>query len=269
MASSRLSAGARGQLSHSPAGFLSSVACLLLVVLPTVSHAQQKAPSGEEASFGRLGCWNCHGKDGEGGKGIPGGPSLTKSPLSLRRFVGSVRLPINMMPPYAPEWAPDIELAIVYQWLGGIEAVRTPPPIAVELKESPEVKAEGEAKGQVQIEITALRVRTVLKSDRPDLASLRYRLTLITNGKAPVANQTLEYRRAGLEEWSKFTTDEHGEALLSPDRRFIVADAREENEARARLRMAVPAVRTAVVIEALDPGKPVALGIGSAILKRQ
>lgn len=78
-----------------------------------------------------------------------------------------------------------------------------PPPITVELDESPEVKAEGNAKAQIQIEITVLRVQIALNSDVPDPASLRYSLTLITNGKAPVANQTLEYQRADLEERSK------------------------------------------------------------------
>jgi hypothetical protein len=235
----------------------------------TVSYAQQAAPSGEEMYFDRLGCWNCHAMDGRGGRqALP----IAKTRLPLREFVGYVRLPSRTMPPIAPQLAPDPELMMVYHWLDGIDAIRTPPAITINLKNSSEVRAIGQAKARVEMEMTALRAETALKSVVPDLASLRYRVTLITNAKAPVANQTLEYRLAGREEWSKFTTDEHGEALLGPDRNFIVAAPREKQEARLQLRMTRPTVRTAFVIEALDSTQPAKLevvGIGTAILKGQ
>jgi hypothetical protein len=167
------SGGTNSQGCRMPAALLSSILGLVFFVLPSVNRVRRPAPSAGEMSFSRLGCWNCHGKVGHGGTGKPGGPYIADSRLRLRRFVGYVRLPTYMMPPYAPEWAPDVELAIVYQWLGGIEAVRTPPPIAIELKESPEVKPGGKANTQVQIEMTVLRVQPALKSDVPDLASLR------------------------------------------------------------------------------------------------
>jgi hypothetical protein len=271
MTTARFSCERSRQPFHLSAVFPSNFVGLLFVVLLTVSyaHAQQAAPSGEEVSYDRLGCWNCHG---EAGRAVRHSLPIAKTRLPLRRFVGYVRLPNGTMPPYAPLLASDAELAIVYHWLDGIDAVRTPPAITVDLKISPEVGAEGQAKAEVEFEEAALRAETALKSDVPDLVSLSYRVTLITNVKAPVANQTLEYQLGGLEEWSKFTTDEHGEALLGPNRGFIAANAREKEKAQVRVRMALPAVRTVLVIEALDytePAKPVVVGIGTAIFKGQ
>jgi hypothetical protein len=236
-------------------------------VLSTVSYAQQAPPSGEEV-FAHIGCRNCHGKAGEGDSG----PVIARTRLSLRKFVGYVRMPSKEMPPYAPLWASDAELTIVYHLLDGIDAVRIPPAIMMDLKSSPQVRVDGQANAEVEIEMTVLRPETTLQSDVPHLASLRYRVTLITNANTPVGNQTLEYRLAGLEEWSKFTTDEHGEALLGQDRAFIVAHSREPEKTRAQLRMPLPAGRMALVIEALDytePAKPVVVGIGTTSLKGQ
>jgi hypothetical protein len=265
----RFSCGATRRVFHPRVVLLWSMVGLLIVVLPTMSHAQQSDPPGGQMYFSRLGCLNCHGRDGRGAVGKPGGPYIANSPLPLRRFVGYVRLPSGMMPPFAPRWAPDVELAILYRWLGGIDAVTTPPPITVELKESPEVKAAGNAKAQIQLDITVLRAPIALQSDAPDMASLRYRLTLVTNGRAPVANQRFEYEREDTKGWLSFMTDEHGEALLGPGRRFDVASGRQTDNARTRLRIAAPTVRTTVVIEALAPQKSVVLGIGSVALAAQ
>jgi len=171
---------------------------------------------------------------------------------------------MNMMPPFAPDLASDAELAVVYDWLGGIDSVRTPTPITVTVKRSSDVQAGGQA----EFEMTAQRAETALRSEIPDLASLHYRLTLITNGKAPVANQRLEY---GVESrgWVVFTTNQRGEALLDPDWGASRTNAQKKEEIRTRLRMAMPSVRTVLVVEALDvteAAKPVIVGIGTAIL---
>lgn len=239
---------------------------LLLFGLLAVSSAQQAAPSGEEVYVDRLGCWNCHGKAGGGGAGAV----ISKTRLPLRRFVGYVRLPSKEMPPYAPLLASDAELAIVYRWLDGIDAVRTPAAITVQLKSAAGVRADGQAKADVEIELAALVAETAVTADVPGPAVLRFRVTLITSANVPAANQTVEYQLAGHEDWLKFTTDEHGEALLAPDRGFVVGEARDIDKTRARLRMALPAGKTALVIEALDytaPDNPVVAGLGTAILR--
>jgi hypothetical protein len=166
--------------------------------------------------------------------------------------------------------ASDAELAIVYRWLDGIEAVKTPPAITVDLKSSTGARANGQANAEVGVKLTALVAETAFTSAVPAEASLGYRVTLISNADAPLANQAVEYQRAGREDWSKFTTDEHGEALLGPDRGVVLAKAGETHKTRARLRMALPAGKTALVVETLDytaPANPVVVGIGTAILK--
>lgn len=233
-----------------------------------MGHAQQ-APSGEEVYVDRLGCWNCHGKTGGGGGGAP---AIANTRLSLRRFVSYVRVPSKEMPPVAPMLASDAELAIVYRWLEGIEAVNTPPAITVDLKSSIGARADGQANAEVGVEVTPLVAETALSSAVPEAASLRYRVTLISSADAPLANQAVEYQRAGRDDWSKFATDEHGEALLGPDRGVVLAKAGETDKMHARLRLALPAGKTALVVETLDytaPGNPVVVGIGSAILRVQ
>jgi mono/diheme cytochrome c family protein len=226
---------------------------LLVLLLLTVSYAQQAAPSGEEVYVDRLGCWNCHGKTGQGGGGSA---NIAKTRLPLRRFVSYVRLPSKEMPPYADMLASDAELAIVYRWLDGVEATRTPPAITIDLKSSKAARADGLAKAEVSVELAVLMADTAVASDVPGAASLGYRITFISNANVPLANQAAEYQLAGRDDWSKLTTDEHGEASL--------------REKPARLRTALPAGKTALLVEALDytsPAAPVVVGIGTAILK--
>jgi mono/diheme cytochrome c family protein len=226
---------------------------LLVLLLLTVSYAQQAAPSGEEVYVDRLGCWNCHGKTGQGGGGSA---NIAKTRLPLRRFVSYVRLPSKEMPPYADMLASDAELAIVYRWLDGVEATRTPPAITIDLKSSKAARADGLARAEVSVELTVLMAETAVASDVPGAASLGYRITFISNANVPLANQAVEYQLAGRDDWSKLTTDEHGEASL--------------REKPARLRTALPAGKTALLVEALDytaPAAPVVVGIGTAILK--
>lgn len=263
---SRSSRGTSRQHRGLPARALLGGVCLVTSALLTVSYAQQAAPSGEEVYVDRLGCWNCHGKAGGGGAGAV----IAKTRLPLRRFVSYVRLPSKEMPPYAPLLASDAELAIVYHWLDGGDAVRTPPAMTIDLKSPTGVRADGQARADVEVEVTARMADTASPSDMPAPASLGYRVTLITSANTPVVNQTVEYQSAGREDWSKFTTDEHGEALLGQDRGFVVIDAKEPDKTRTRLRTALAAGKTVLVVEALDdsaPANPVMVGIGSAILK--
>lgn len=258
-------------MSRQPGGLsalgLSCIAGVFLFAFLAVGAAQQAAPSGEEVYVDRLGCWNCHGKTGEGGGTSP---ALAKSQLSLRKFVKYVRLPSGEMPPYGPALASDAELAIVYRWLDGSEAFKAPPAITVDLRSSAGVRADGPAAAEVDVELTARVAEAALPSEVPASASLAYRVTLTSNAGTPLANQAVEYQPAGRKDWSTFTTDEHGEALLGSDRGVVFARARETNKTRARLRIALPTGKIALVVETLDytaPANPVVVGIGSAILR--
>ncbi|MDO8681383.1 MAG: hypothetical protein Q7R30_22930 [Acidobacteriota bacterium] len=261
------SRGTSGQPGGLPAHALSGIVGLLLFAFLTVSYAQRAVPSGEEVYVDRLGCWNCHGTTGQG---AGGGVVLTKTPLALRKFVSYVRLPSKEMPPFAPIMASDAELAIVYRWLDGSEAVKAPPAITVDLKSSAAARTGGQASAEVSVELIARVAETALPSDVPVAASLGYRVTLTSDAGAPLANHAVEYQRAGRNDWSKFTTDEHGEALLGADRGVVLAKAGQTDKARARLRTALPAGKTALVVETLDytaPANLVVVGIGSAILR--
>lgn len=261
------SRGTSGRPGGPPARALSGIVGLLVFACLTASYAQRMVPSGEEVYIDRLGCWNCHGVTGEG---AGGGVVLSRTPLALRKFVGYVRLPSKQMPPFSSTTASDAELAIMYRWLDGGEEVKAPPAIAIDLKSSTGTRTGGQANAEVGVELTARVAETALASDVPASASLGYRVTLTSHAGVPLANQAVEYQRAGRNDWSNLTTDEHGEALLGPDRGVVLAKAGQADKARARLRLALPAGRTALVVETLDytaPAKPVVVGIGSAILR--
>lgn len=222
---------------------------VLMFVLLAIVVAQQAAPSGEEVYVDRLGCWNCHGKSGGGGAGA----TISKTRLPLRKFVGYVRLPSKEMPPYAPLLASDEELAIVYRWLDGVESLKTPPAITIDLTTQIAVRADGQAKADVDVAVA----NTTAAGATPQTPALRYRVT-VGSANTPLANQAVEYQLVGHTEWSKFTTDEHGEAVVTPNGDF------------AKLRTALASGRTVLVVEALDyttAANPVVVGIGSAVLK--
>lgn len=231
-----------------PPGSVFGIFGLLMLALPTVSHAQQAAPSGEELYIDRLGCWTCHGSSGKGG-GEAGAP-IANTQLPLWKFVKYLRLPTKSMPPYARSLASDAHLAIVYRWLDGVDAVATPTPVTVALEASVHPRADGQSTGQAEVELK-------LASDVPQPTPLRYRVTLATRD-TPVANRTFEHKPAGRGGWSTLTTDEQGQAVLGPD-----------GGAPARLRVALAPGRYALVVEVIDytePAKPVVVGIGTAIV---
>ena len=257
------SPGTSRQRFRLPVG--SAVAIVGLFVLGlTVAQAQQAARSGEELYIDRLGCWNCHGQTGAGGAG----PSILKSRLPLRSFVKSVRLPGQTMPRFSPGLASDTDLAIVYRWLDGAEAVAAPPPITLSLSASSEARPAGPTADR-EVQVT---VRTAQASPGSDVRvpdSLRHRVTL-SQANAPVANRTISYQLAARDEWATFTTDEHGEAMLAPDPGFLRADAQEADAktGTARLRMALAPGRYALVLEAIDDAAPtgsVVVGVGTTI----
>lgn len=245
-----------------PSGSVLGISGLLMLAFLAVSHARQASPSGEELYVDRLGCWNCHGNDGEGGGGA--GARIAKTRLSLREFVKHVRLPSEQMPSYTPAWVSDAELVTLYLWLEGIEAVKIPASVTLSLTRSTHVTADGQRRAEAEVELKARRAETGLNSDVPQATSLRYRVTL-AQANTPVAKRMIEYQLTGREGWAKFTTDEQGEALLGPDSGFVLADG-----ATARLRVSLAAGRYALVVEAVDytkPDSPGVIGIGTAMLK--
>jgi hypothetical protein len=241
----------------------------LLLTTASLAHAQSATPSGAEV-WDRFGCWNCHGSDGHTNMSRAGRPSIAKTVLPLRRFVAQVRLPVRQMPPHPAVLASDSGLAIAYHWLGGIDDVADPPAVTLDLESSPEADATGRGEARVEIQMTAMRAQTSRSSDFRDLASLAYRVTLITNSSLSEADRTLEFQLPEPGAWSKVVMSEDGEALLGQDRHFVSAKEGTLGEVRARLRMTRPTVQTLVVIEAVDRAQSahlVILGVATVMLK--
>ena len=89
---------------------------LLALPLPAVS---QSAPAGNAEAgrqlFVRKGCYQCHGREGQGAPIT--GPRLGPNPLALAAFVRAVRSPRAQMPPYTDKIVSDVELADIRAFL--------------------------------------------------------------------------------------------------------------------------------------------------------
>lgn len=88
----------------------------------------QTAPAGN-AETGRklwvsVGCWQCHGYEGQGGAA---GPRLAARNLPFAGFSAYVRRPTNQMPPYTEKVLPTADLAHIHAFLQSRPA---PPPVA-------------------------------------------------------------------------------------------------------------------------------------------
>jgi ubiquinol-cytochrome c reductase cytochrome c subunit len=84
--------------------------------------AQAAAPAGNssngKASFERVGCWQCHGLQGQGGREGPRIASPVPMPWPpLSRFVRTSR---GNMPPYTETVLSDHDLADIYAFLRSI-----------------------------------------------------------------------------------------------------------------------------------------------------
>jgi mono/diheme cytochrome c family protein len=97
----------------------------MLLAFPE-ARAQQAAdapPAGNAQNgkklFNTVGCYECHGRQGQGAAqtgAVRIGPPL----LSFDGFLGLVRNPINIMPPYSAKAISDQDLADIYAYLKSI-----------------------------------------------------------------------------------------------------------------------------------------------------
>lgn len=78
----------------------------------------QAAPAGNADTGKKLwvsvGCWQCHGYEGQGGAA---GPRLAARNLPLAGFSAYVRRPTNQMPPYTEKVLPNADLAHIHAYL--------------------------------------------------------------------------------------------------------------------------------------------------------
>lgn len=69
-----------------------------------------------EKHFIEVGCFQCHGYQGQGGAG----PRLAPDPISLENFIRIVRRPPNVMPAYSPKVLSEEQLEQIYAYLESI-----------------------------------------------------------------------------------------------------------------------------------------------------
>jgi mono/diheme cytochrome c family protein len=101
---------------------------LLLLTMASALAAQTKpAPGNPENGkklFTSFGCYQCHGREGQGGAA---GPRLAPKPIPLVALNAYVRHPSGAMPPYTAKVASDGDLADVHAFLG---TIKSPEPVA-------------------------------------------------------------------------------------------------------------------------------------------
>lgn len=84
--------------------------------------APAPAPKGDaakgKANFERVGCYQCHGHQGQGGRE---GPRIADPvPLAWPAFQAWVRTTSGDMPPYTPKVLSDQELADIYSYIQSV-----------------------------------------------------------------------------------------------------------------------------------------------------
>jgi mono/diheme cytochrome c family protein len=95
-----------------------------LAALATAAWAEEQAPSGNakagQQEYLAVGCWECHGSQGQGGAIT--GPRLAETKLPYEAFLQQLRVPVNAMPPYEPKILSDADAANIYAFLKSLPA---------------------------------------------------------------------------------------------------------------------------------------------------
>jgi mono/diheme cytochrome c family protein len=112
------------------------VMALALVGLGTWANAQtQPAPSGNAAHGHELylatGCFECHGRNGQGGAFNGPAPALAHTEMGFEAFKEQLRQPANDMPAYATAVMSDQDVADVLAFVRALPGPRSPAAIAI------------------------------------------------------------------------------------------------------------------------------------------
>jgi mono/diheme cytochrome c family protein len=106
-----------------------------LLAATGVARAQDAAPAGNADNgkkvFLAVGCYECHGRDGQGGAFNGPAPILAKTALPFDAFKQQLRDPSADMPPYAEGVLPDAALADIYAFLQSLSGPTPAKDIAI------------------------------------------------------------------------------------------------------------------------------------------
>lgn len=94
-----------------------------VLAFSAVASAQQQSPPTGDAKkgqqlFNSVGCWECHGRVGQGG-GFSG-PRIAPMALPYEAFLQQLRTPQNSMPPYEPKVLSNADVSNIYAYLKSI-----------------------------------------------------------------------------------------------------------------------------------------------------
>jgi mono/diheme cytochrome c family protein len=100
---------------------------IAIAVLTAASVAAQSPASGNaengKRQFVKLGCYTCHGYQGQGGGA---GAKLAPHPISAAALIAYVRHPAGTMPPFTKKVVSDEALTDIQAYLASVPA---PPPV--------------------------------------------------------------------------------------------------------------------------------------------
>ena len=83
-----------------------------------LSESRGSAENGKRL-YESIGCYECHGRQAQGGSA---GPKLAPRTIPLEVLISYVRHPAGSMPPYTPKLASDSDLADIHAFLKSIPA---------------------------------------------------------------------------------------------------------------------------------------------------
>lgn len=103
-------------------------AALVAALAATAPVLAQEAPKGDAAAGKKVfladGCYECHGRVGEGGAMNGPAPILAKTKLPFEAFKGQLRNPANDMPPYPETLISDQQIADIFAYLQSLPGPR-------------------------------------------------------------------------------------------------------------------------------------------------
>lgn len=93
----------------------------LIALLPLLAFGQSKGGNAENGKrlFTKLGCYTCHGYQGQGGGA---GAKLAPRPISAAALIAYVRKPAGTMPPFTSKVVSDAELTDIQAYLASVPA---------------------------------------------------------------------------------------------------------------------------------------------------
>jgi mono/diheme cytochrome c family protein len=103
---------------------------LIVAMVVTISPvlAQTAAPKGDPANGKKVyladGCYQCHGRVGQGGLMTGAAPILAQTKMPYAAYKRQLRNPINDMPPYPEKLLSEQEVADIYAYLQSVPGRR-------------------------------------------------------------------------------------------------------------------------------------------------